>query len=180
VILEEKINNLLLNEFSLFPKSEVQDYYKLLFQSVFGAEHMIKDYNTCYMILENEISQIKADSNCSLYYDISLEFPLVRVNLSRCKAENISINKISNAFFESTKFKTERNKEKFEFYLNIAVNQLSKHPFSLNKEELRFFINEIRKKGFPAIHHSESYRNLYNPHYRVIPFVIWSKYALKN
>ncbi len=141
---------------------------------------MIKDYNTCYMILEKEISQVEADSKCPLYCDISLTFPLVRVNLSRYKAENISIDKISKAFFEGAKIKTRINKEKFELYLKIAANQLLKHPFNLNQKELRFFINEVRKKGFPAIHHSESYRNLYNPHYRVIPLFIWNKYALKN
>ena len=175
MMIENKIYNLLLNEFTRFPKSEVQDYYKLLFQAVYGAEHMIQNYNDCFKMLEEEISQIEPDIIYPVYYDISLTFPLVRVNLSRCKADKIDHHIISKAFFEGAKINIKIDTLGFETYLNIAVNTLKKYPFNKNEKLLDEFIRKIKKLGFPAVHHSEAYRNSYKPHYRVIPLKIWEK-----
>ena len=175
MMIENKIYNLVLNEFTRFPKSEVQDYYKLLFQAVYGAEHMIQNYNDCFKMLEEEISQIEPDIIYPVYYDISLTFPLVRVNLSRCKADKIDHHIISKAFFEGAKINIKIDTLGFETYLNIAVNTLKKYPFNKNEKLLDEFIRKIKKLGFPAVHHSEAYRNSYKPHYRVIPLKIWEK-----
>ena len=174
-MIEKKIHNLLINEFKHFPKSEVQDYYKLLFQAVYGAEHMIQNYNDCFKMLDNEMSQIESDINCALYYDISLTFPLVRINLSKCKAEKIDLHRISKAFFEGAKINSKIDTKRFETYLNIATNALKNPPFNINEKALEIFIKKIKKLGFPAVHHSEAYRNFYKPHYRVIPLKIWEK-----
>jgi len=167
---------LFIKEFTCFPKSEGQDYYKLLFQAVYGAEHMIQNYDDCFEMLVKEMSQIEADIHCALYNDISLTFPLVRVNLSRCKADKIDHHTISKAFFEGAKLDLKIDTLGFEAYLNIAVNELIKHPFNINEKVLDIFIKKIKKLGFPAIHHSEAYRNAYKPHYRVIPIDIWEKH----
>ena len=175
MMIENKIYKLLINEFTRFPKSVIQDYYKLLFQAVYGAEHMIQNYNDCFKMLEEEISQIEPDIIYPVYYDISLTFPLVRVNLSRCKADKIDHHIISKAFFEGAKINIKIDTLGFETYLNIAVNTLKKYPFNKNEKLLDEFIRKIKKLGFPAVHHSEAYRNSYKPHYRVIPLKIWEK-----
>ena len=176
MMIKKKIHNLLIKEFTRFPKSEAQDYYKLLFQAVYGAEHMIQNYNDCFEMLNKEMSQIKVDFNCPLYHDISLTFSLVRVNLSRCKADKIDYQTISKAFFEGAKIDLKTDIRGFGTYLKIAVNALLKHPFNINEKILDVFIRKVRKLDFPAVHHSESYKNSYKPHYRVIPFKIWKKY----
>ncbi len=176
MMIEKKIQSLLIKEFARFPKSEAQDYYKLLFQAVYGAEHMIHNYNNCFEMLEKELSQIEPDIHCALYDDISLTFPLVRVNLSRCKAEKIDHHTISKAFFEGAKIDIKIDTIEFETYLNFATNALIKHPFNLNEKILDVFIRKTKKLGFPAVHHSESYRNFYKPHYRVISLKMWEKY----
>jgi len=180
MMIEKKIHNLLVNEFTRFPKSEPQDYYKLLFQAVYGAEHMITTYNDCLKLLENEMSQIEADINCPFYSDITLSLPLIRVNLSRCKAEKINLHKISKAFFDGAKTDLKFDVIGFENYLNLAVIELIKHPFNFNEKYLREFIRKIKKLGFPTVHHSDTYKKTYNPHYRVIPLNIWEKYISKD
>jgi len=179
-MIEKKVQSLLIKEFTRFPKSEAQDYYKLLFQVVYGAEHMIQNNNDCFEMLDKEMSQIESDIHCALYDDISLTFPLVRVNLSRCKADKIDHHTISKAFFEGAKIDTKIDTIEFETYLNIAVNALIKHPFNLNEKNLEVFIRKIKKLGFPAVHHSDTYRKSYKPHYRVIPLIIWEKYILQE
>ena len=179
-MIENKIYNLLINEFTRFPKSEAQDYYKLLFQAVYGAEHMIQYYNDCFEMFDKEMSQIEADINYALYYDISLTFPLIRVNLSRCKAEKIDPHKISKAFFDGAKTVSKFDAIRFENYLNLAVIELIKHPFNFNEKNLKEFIRKIKKLGFPTVHHSELYNKSYKPHYRVIPLDIWEDMISKD
>ena len=174
-MIENKIYNLLINEFARFPKSEAQDYYKLLFQAVYGAKHMIQNYYDCFEMLGNEMLQVEADINRPLYNDISLTFPLVRVNLSRCKADKIDHQTISKAFYEGSKLDIKIETSLFETYLNFAAIALKKHPFNLNEKDLDLFIRKTKKLGFPAVHHSEAYKNFYKPHYRVIPLKIWEK-----
>nr|QEE14809.1 hypothetical protein DSAG12_00626 [Candidatus Prometheoarchaeum syntrophicum] len=179
-MIEKKIHNLLANEFTSFPNSELQDYYKLLFQAVYGAEHMITTYNDCLKALENEMSQIEADINCPLYSDITLSLPLIRVNLLKCKAENIDHHKISQAFFDGAKIDSKIPATKFETYLNFAAKELKKQPFNFNEQYLEEFIKNVKKLDFPTVHHSETYKKNYKPHYRVIPFQIWEKQFSKN
>lgn len=179
-MIEKKIHNLLIKEFTRFPKSEGQDYYKLLFQSVYGAEHMIQNFNDCFEMLEKEMSQIEPDIHCALYNDISFTFPLVRVNLSRCKAEKIDHHTISKAFFEGAKKDIKIDTIEFETYLNFAAHALIKHPFNLNEKNLEVIIRKIKELGFPAVHHSDTYKKSYEPHYRVIPLITWEKYILQE
>ena len=175
MMIEKKVQSLLIKEFTRFPKSEAQDYYKLLFQAVYGAEHMIQNYNDCYEMLDKEMSQIEADIHCPLYYDISFSFPLVRVNLSRCKAEKMDLHRISTAFIEGAKIVIKIDTLEFETYLNLAAIELIKDPFNFNEKNLEIFIRKIKKLGFPTVHHSEAYKKSYKPHYRVIPLNIWEK-----
>jgi len=176
MMIEKKIHNLLIKEFTRFPKSKVQDYYKLLFQAVYGAKHMIQNYNDCFEMLDKEISKIEPDIHYQLYNDISLTFPLIRVNLSRCKADKIDRHTISKAFFEGAKIDIKIDTLEFETYIDVAVNALKKHPFNIIEKDLEEFIKQIKKIGFLAVHHSEAYRDSYKPHYRVIPLKIWEKY----
>ncbi len=177
-MIKKKIHSLLIKEFSCFPKSEIQDYYKLLFQAVYGAGHMIQNYNDCLEMLDKEMAHVEADIHRPLYYDIGLSFSLVRVNLSRCKADKIGLHRITKAFFEGAKIDTKIDIMKFETYLNIATNELIKDPFNINEKNLDDFIRKIKKLGFPAVHHSKTYRKIYKPHYRVIPLKIWEKLIL--
>ena len=180
MMVEKKIHNLFINEFTRFPKSEVQDYYKLLYQALYGAEHMVQNYNDSFKMLDKEMSQTEADINCSFYHDISLSYPLVRVNLSRCKAENIDPQRISTAFFDGAKINSKIDAIEFETYLKLAAIELIKHPFNFTEENLEVFIRKIKKLGFPTVHHSEFYNKTYNPHYRVIPLEIWEKKISKD
>ena len=180
MMIEKKIHNLFLCEFTRFPKSEIQDFYKLLYQAVYGSEHWIQKYNDCVEILDKEMAQIEADNHCALYDDITFIFPLIRVNLSRCKAEKIDLHSISKAFFDGTKINVKIDAKKFETYLNLAVIELKKHPFNFTEKNLKEFIRKIKKLGFPTVHHSEFYNKTYNPHYRVIPLDIWEKKISKN
>ncbi len=172
--LQDKIYDIALREHKLFPKSQIADYYKLLYQSIFGAEHMVKSYGESLDGIYREMSEIEGDETISLYYDIGLDTPIIRVNLVRCKAEDIPAEAISKAFVRGAQTYRNRYSANFDLLLRLLTNTLLEKEFKKTREELNEFYLRVKSLSFPVIHHSIVYRKLYNPHYRVIPLDAWN------
>lgn len=177
--LGDRIYELFLREYNLFPKGEIQDYYKLLYQSVFGAEHMVESYDKCLDSIYREMSTLEEKDVEPIYYDIGLDTPVVRINLSKCKAEGIPAELIARAFFYGAQKYRNKYSTNFELVVRMLVDTLAKKPFKKEEEKLAEFYTGIERLKFPAIHHSVTYLKLYNPHYRVIPLDIWEKAIVK-
>jgi hypothetical protein len=167
--LKEKVEMLLLQEKKRFPKAEIQDYYKLIFQSVFGAGHLIKDPRLTISYLEEEWDQTEANAKVDLYHDITLTSPIVRLNLPRCKAEKLTLSEIANAFLEGCNNFNSSLEPNFIDILHLSVDVLENEPFRLNHRELVQKFPLTLETDYPMMHHSATYRILYVPHYRVIP-----------
>lgn len=167
--LTEKVESLLLQERKRFPKAEIQDYYKLIFQSVFGAGHLIHDPVSTIQYLQEEWDQVETNVQVDLYHDITLTTPVVRLNLSRCKAEKIPFSMIKEAFLEGCNTFDSSLQSNFIDILHLSVDILENQPFQLNHKELVQKFPLTRVEDFPMMHHSTTYRILYLPHYRVIP-----------
>ncbi|MHA1777555.1 MAG: hypothetical protein ACTSWC_12335 [Promethearchaeota archaeon] len=170
---EERIFDLFSSEYHRFPQAEIRDYYKLLFQAVFGAEHMIPDKETCQHHLEMEMAMLRPRKDVPLYHDISLNVPLIRVNLTRCLAEKIPPSRIADIFFLGAKNFKQNQKVDMEKLVKSMINILKNEPFNFSEGELENFTEKLRQQEFPAVHHSKIYRILYQPHYRVIPLKLW-------
>jgi hypothetical protein len=166
-MIEQKLKSLLKMEYKRFPKSRIEDYYKLVYQSVWGAEHNITDYNSVKKALVDELSIIEAIPEEPLYYHIGLDNHLLRLNLTRCKRDNVNIEYIASAFYKGAKTYKVKYGDVFEYLLKNMVDILMKEPFHLNcKKE---FIIKMKELNYPPCHHSDVYKALYNPHYRIIP-----------
>lgn len=163
------IRKLLQEEYVRFPQAEIQDYYKLLFQSVFGGEHQLQDYDHCLEFLRREMLMLNEDKVPPLSYEIGLDTPIVRVNLARCKAESISHVSIAQAFYLGSKSHISQFKEAFQMCVRMLCEILSQPPFGFEKSALERFYTRTESLSFPAVHHSVTYTRVYDPHYRVIP-----------
>ena len=81
--------NLILEHQNKYPKMEVQDVYKLLYQSVFGVKHLLKDTAMSHLYLIEEFNSVES-KNEPLFENISLKNDVVRVNLKSFKYKNLS------------------------------------------------------------------------------------------
>lgn len=154
----------LTKQLKMHPSVRPQDIVKLCFQAAFGAEHLLSDYESAKAYLEKELLQV-AESDCSLYEQISDN--VCRVNLSAWKAENLPAEWLMNLFAASCK--TESNgKEKFNEYLIAADEILARSEVGFTMQEWESYLNEYKKSGMPAVHHSEQYRKSENPAYRIV------------
>ncbi len=162
------IKKLITDEFRLHPEAELVDYYKLFYQGTFGPEHIIKDENIAYNFLKKEIKN-NAIFEKEFYQDIGYLNKFYRVNLKVVKDGIISLDALFHAFLNSRKLeKTITRKECRQEWdlirkIILEMNVLKKNP----KDQIALFQKKIETNGL-YFHHSKTFQEKYNPHYRVI------------
>jgi len=159
-----KIDEIIKTELALHPRASLQNFYKLFFQSYFGAEHALTDFDSARRYFENELSNLPNESDF-IVQDISVNFPIYRVNLQVIKQGLITADELFEAFLKSTQTPVSTSKQDWpEIWLEIEkiLNPLIS-PFQTEILKLR----EAASNGY-TVHHSQLYRDLYKPHYRII------------
>ncbi len=150
------------------PLMEVQDAYKLLYQSIMGLGHMLTDTGRARSYLFEELAAISADSiHDSLIEDIALNNDMVRINLRPFKAQGLNVEKLFAAMLDTEKLNTAAITDFIPVW--SAFEQLvESKELTFPPEQTREFSSRVQKANFPVIHHSDSYMQLYQPAYRVM------------
>lgn len=139
---------------SKYPEMQLSDSVKLLFQRVFGAGHMIKDENQSLIRLKEELEAVEADESREITEDIDGDF--VRVHLAAVK-DRLSAETLNKIFTLSANADT-GGIEEFEKLLE---------PLKTSEENIAF-LEKYKAMGYPAMSHSEIFREKYAPHYRIV------------
>jgi hypothetical protein len=166
--MKDEWNNILLSHYKRYPLMEVEDYIKLIYQSTFGPYHFQgnPNYKNVSSRIESELSQITSSYN--LIEDIGNDY--VRVHLGAIKENRISIDEVIEAFINSMNDYLNVDSATINFmlginYLKIIVTDVQNET---KAKESILKIDEYLKSGIRPIHHSQTYRDNYYPHYRVI------------
>lgn len=141
---------------SRYPLMEPQDYVKLAFQNEFGAEHMIRDIPQAEKAILKEWSEVTAEDSKP---PEPIGNGLCRFHFSKDYDPEIAAPLLAKLFSLTAKTKkgsTEGFSEKLE---SLRV---------LNVPGMDQFLEEYRSQGCPPVHHSESFRKVYSPHYRLL------------
>ena len=158
-----KTAQLLTEHIKKYPQLEIRDILKYLYQSSFGCEHMISSKHRAYEYLVREYSNTKP---IKPPYTEPLDGDYSRVSLGVI-GEGMSIKTLSEMFYMSAK-KEKNGYDTLKNKLNIAQNMIKEGILSFCDNEFNKECAEWANNGYPAIHHSEKFRKLYNPSYRVI------------
>lgn len=145
------------------PGLEVEDLFKFLYKSYFGCEHLAADYDYALERIYREVD-LAGSERVSDIEDLDGDF--CRVNLSvldrglapetLCKIFLLSADKQEDGPLKLAKALVELP----------TLAREGRIPFS--HEEVQRGIEEWKAKGLGPIHHSQAYRDLYHPSYRVI------------
>lgn len=157
------IKNILSAHFTKYPKAEISDAVKLIFQNEFGGGHLIKDEKTSLGRVKAELENTKPDLSVRLCEDIGNG----KVRLNLAAAGNIPPELINRCFVrsaEETKGSVRRFEEKLRELQALCAE--GKTPFPRN--ELDGYLSAYKNAGYPAVSHSESYKKAYSPTYRII------------
>lgn len=146
-----------------YPELEPQDLLKALHQSVFGCGHFVTDAAAGLARLRAEL----AEAPCGGPDVEPLDGGFCRVHLSAVKRTGLAPETLFRIFALSAEDPAGTRaelEEKLSVLLELAEN--GQLPFSA--DQIAAAIDDWRRAGYPACHHSEAFRAVYAPAYRVV------------
>ena len=146
---------------------EIQDAYKLIYQSVFGIQHILDDKERAKIYLQQEFESINADGHEDLIENISVSGEIVRLNLRPFKYCNGNIDQLFQAMLHSAE-EIPGSVKKFLDLWNQFKQAVFRAEMNFDETELRAFDHKMKLENYPARHHSAAYRAANRPAYRVL------------
>jgi hypothetical protein len=159
--------NAVLTEVKNYPKLEIQDVYKLVYQAAMGNEHMMVDTEAVKKYLEEELSSLEASSDEPLLEYLTSDSTIARLNLRPFKARKGN-PEILIALMIKTSVSITPSTEFLRFlWQDIEALAVEKRiPF--NKVDLHSYFKGMEQQNFPAVHHSKIFDETYHPAYRIV------------
>ena len=140
-----------------------RDAVKLIYQNEFGGGHLIRDEEACLNYLRREYATLEKDPTAALYEDIGNG--IVRVNLAAVKPEDLE--QLGRDFIRSAA-KHKGTLDSFLNKLEVLRMLTTEGVFAFDLDALNTYLSEYKAAGYPAVSHSEQYRQAYKPAYRII------------
>lgn len=159
------MKNIILKHFNMYPKMQIIDFVKLIYQNEFGGGHLIKDSSVSLNYLKQEYNSVIQSENTSFYEDIGNG--IVRVNLSSLNKNNLSLERLNELFVLSAN-SHKGDLKAFVNKLNMLEQMIKDKELPLNYKEYQDFINKYKELGYPMVSHSKQYKEYYCPAYRII------------
>lgn len=159
------MKDILLTHAARYPKMEPTDAVKLLYQSEFGGGHLIKNEEACLKYLHTEYESTPQRMDAPLLEDIGNG--IFRVSLAALDAHGYSPVTLGQDFIRSSSI-SRGNLQHFRQQLQLLreLTRAGQMPFS--PAELECYLLGYEKAGYPAVSHSDAYREAYHPAYRVV------------
>ena len=155
---------LLLNHYAAYPRLEVADIFKFIFQSAFGCEHLVSSEERALNYIKAELERIKDDESAPRIDALDGDYS--RVHLS-CLSDEVTPEVLAKYFCLSAKVE-EGGKERLIEKIAVARELIADGTIPLSLSDFDELHARWREAGYPAIHHSDSFRKAYRPAYRVI------------
>ncbi len=149
-----------------YPDLQPRDAVKLVYQSVFGCGHLIADEKTALERLENEYQTVPHTREAVCFEPLG-DTARVYLDAPLSKEERRLFGRMfavsAGRFPVGYGAADAETREKFEERLAEAGR-----VFGFPSEAWEQEVSACRAAGFPAVSHSERYREAYHPAYRVI------------
>lgn len=149
--------------FTSYPLATVTDICKALYQSCFGCEHFIEDREAC---TERIITEHASVTDHTAQRIEELEGDYVRLSLSIID-EGMCPSTLSSLFALSAR-KEPYGIVALEEKLRVFREMITDGRAPINMKESLAFLEQWKDSGYPAISHSDVYKQAYHPSYRVI------------
>ena len=146
--------------YAKYPSCTVQDFIKLAYQAEFGCEHIMGDFVLGYIV--SELAQSN-NADTTLFEPISDEY--CRVHLSQYKRKGYRAEVLAKCM---QSVHSSGSVEGLLTRLDEFVQLIQCGHIDISLKEASALIAQYRQMGCPALHHSQLFRDSYQPHYRVI------------
>jgi hypothetical protein len=150
-----------------YPGMRPADLYKLLHQAVFGSEHAVGDPARAREQLLAELAAASGEPEEPLLDPISDGGEIARVHLRTYRAAGLAPDPLVEAFVRTASV-PRGSKEAMEQAWRVATEVSAGASRRFDASELTAYFARRAADGFPAARHSDEYRRLYAPSYRVV------------
>ncbi len=158
----------LASDYATHPLSEAEDIYKFLYQALSGTGHAVSSPEAAALSLEEEIASMGPLETFEPFCVVLGGDPiLVRVHLRTFVAEGRDVGLLLDAFV-ATANETPRGPGQMQLAISLSVTWLQAIGATELATELEELEKNLRPKGYPAVSHSDTYREAYHPAYRVV------------
>jgi hypothetical protein len=162
-----KLRTILIDHVRRYPQWTINDLYKLIHQAAMGPEHLLSDKAGLRDRLNQELAHLSAGREELLVDPISPDGRIVRVHLRPFVQFQFQPEPLIQAFILTAREVTP-SVEHLSEYAEVAIHLGGEGTLPFSAGQLTSFMTAMQTKGFPAVHHSRIYRQLYQPAYRVV------------
>lgn len=159
----DELQQILLFHRDRYPLMGPADAVKLIYQNEFGGGHMITDPSACLSYLRQEYHSAKKSPTAVRWEPIGNG--IVRIYLA--SLAETELEALGQAFLRSGAAR-QGNMTHFLKKLDILHSLTAQSQLPFDQRALDTYLADYANAGYPAVSHSEAYRNAYHPAYRVI------------
>jgi len=160
-----RMKNILLSHIARYPLGTPQDWIKLLYQSEFGAGHLIHDRQAALVRILEECRTM-TDVLCPPAEPIGGGF--ARMHLQSLRRLGIAETTLHGLFLLAAQDKC-GTPEGMNRKLDLLISLADENLLPASKETVRSAVSAYRAEGCPMVSHSEVFRAHYHPAYRLVP-----------
>lgn len=155
-------------ELKYHPEARLQDLYKFFFQGEFGPGHLIANSDQALRYLEEELAT-SSEFDFLLWQPVGSQNQFYRLNLKLIKDGRIPLAAFGAAFIASATAPSALELENWRLTWQFILAVIEGMQLSLPDWDAdRTAIEALLASGKVVGHHSDIYRRLYHPHYRLV------------
>ncbi|RPI81926.1 MAG: hypothetical protein EHM41_19645 [Chloroflexi bacterium] len=146
----------------------LQDVYKLLYQGILGPEHIIDSADHVTAHLRSEWENLLKGPVESLVEPIHPDGTLARINLRPFRASGGSLDQLTEACLDASRHSFQGVKDLQAVWSRLARYFIENHLYGFTNQDVQNYTRWLQENDFPTVHHSENYRQIYRPAYRLV------------
>ncbi len=155
---------LLQEHFSKYPPMGIEDVIKLLYQQQLGTGHSAPSFSVALKAIEEEREGLAPLLHTPLWESIGNH--RFRLHLNSKNSKSLSSKTLARLFMlESTEVSSIAP---LIHQIELLKKDLKENLLPLTPSKSLDFIEHYEHRGYPNLHHSQVFRNHYQPHYRVV------------
>lgn len=170
--MDAELLSLLQKQCELYPKVQIQDLVKLVYQNEFGPGHLIRSEAESLSHLKAEYANLNQTQSAPVFEDIGNG--LSRLHLAGSDLDISTVNRI----FMYTARQVAGSQRNFAEKLAQLMDWRRQGLLPLSESEAEEWLSQYQKQGCPMVSHSAAYKAAYSPAYRIVLAVFQDYYPL--
>lgn len=160
------VGQLLSQHLERYPSLGIADIYKLLHQAALGPAHAVEAL-AARATLETELAQMRDGPAEPLADVISPDGRLARIHLRTFASQGKDMDALAAAFARTGNQYT-GSTEKLARFCGCLGDLADAGGIPFSRADVEAFMRLQADAGYPAVRHSETFREAYKPAYRVV------------